>query len=226
MHIFLSYASEDRAIAEEIHLALLAGEHVVFFDKASLPPGGDYHARIESAIRQSDLFIFLVSPNSVAQGSYALTELKFARIKWPHPKGRLLSVRLHNTVWEAIPPYLKSVTVLEPEGSVPAEVVAAVAALDSKKKFDTFPRFLLARKVVGATFGGLFVLAVLLAASWSTIFPSSSTERRSVSDPSGGMKGADARGGQSPELNDCPEVTETDYSKYPVESKIVRRCPP
>jgi len=129
MQIFLSYASEDRDLAEEIQLALLGAGHKVFFDKESLPAGGDYHSQIERAVQQSDIFVFLISPNSVAPGSYALTELKFARTKWSYPKGKLLPVRLHGTPWEAIPPYLKSVTVLEPEGSAPAEIVEAVAAL-------------------------------------------------------------------------------------------------
>lgn len=129
MQIFLSYASEDRDLAEEIQLALVGSGYMVFFDKASLPAGGDYHTQIESAVKHSDLLVFLISPASVARGSYALTELKFAHTKWPHPKGRLLPVRLHGTPWEAIPPYLKSVTMLEPEGNTAAEVVAAVAAL-------------------------------------------------------------------------------------------------
>lgn len=129
MQIFLSYASEDRDLADEIQLALLGAGHKVFFDKESLPAGEDYHSRIERAVQQSDIFVFLISSKSVAQGSYALTELKFARTKWPYPKDKLLPVRLHGTPWEAIPPYLKSVTVLEPEGSAPAEIVEAVAAL-------------------------------------------------------------------------------------------------
>src|SRR5215510_5682057 len=117
MQIFLSYASEDREIADLIHLALLGGGHKVFFDRESLPPGGDYHARIRNAVEHSDLFLFLISPNSVAQGSYALTELKYARARWPHPKGRVLPVRLRAVSWETIPGYLKAVTVLEPEGN-------------------------------------------------------------------------------------------------------------
>ncbi len=129
MQIFLSYASEDREQAEEIQLALLSSGHHVFFDKTSLPAGGDYRSRIQRAVQNSDIFVFLISPNSVAQGNYALTELKYARAKWPHPKDKLLPVLLGATEWNAIPPYLKSVVVLEPEGNIAAEVVAAIVSL-------------------------------------------------------------------------------------------------
>jgi len=117
MQIFLSYAAEDHDLAEEVQLALIGAGHQVFFDRASLPPGHDYHSRIQSAVQSSDLFVFLISPNSVAQGSYAVTELKYARAKWPHPKGKLLPVLARATDWHAIPPYLRSITVLRPEGN-------------------------------------------------------------------------------------------------------------
>src|ERR1044071_2305637 len=123
MDIFLSYASEERELADQIHLALAGGGHLVFFDRASLPPSGDYHMRIAAAVERSDLFVFLMSPSSLAQGSYALTELKLARTKWPHPKGRVLPVRVGKADWGSIPAYLQAVTVLEPEGSVAAEVL-------------------------------------------------------------------------------------------------------
>lgn len=126
MKVFLSYASEDREVADQVHLALTGAGHEVFFDRESLPPAGDYHAQIRSAIQESDLFLFLITPHSVEPGGYPVTELKFARRKWPHPKSRVLSVRLGNTPWEMIPGYLRAVTVLEPEGNLAAEVVAAV----------------------------------------------------------------------------------------------------
>jgi hypothetical protein len=65
---------------------------------------------------------FFISPSSLATGSYALTELKYARKKWRHPAGHVLPVLVRPVDWNAIPPYLKAVTVLEPEGNTPAEV--------------------------------------------------------------------------------------------------------
>jgi hypothetical protein len=244
MKIFLSYASEDRSLAEEIQLALLAVGHTVFFDKASLPPGGDYHSRIEAAVKRSDLFVFLVSSNSVAHGSYALTELKFARLKWPHPKERVLPVRLHGTAWEAIPPYLKSVTVLEPEGNNPAEIVAAVTAMQTVETATSPTNHPLPPSTVRgsapagpstdksysvqiwiALIGLVSALGVALIANWSSFFAKAPAQAPHIAAE--GMKGPDTGNAQSQTLNvDCPETTEYDYSKIPPESKIVKRCPP
>ncbi|MGL6109893.1 MAG: toll/interleukin-1 receptor domain-containing protein, partial [Rubrivivax sp.] len=129
MMIFLSYASEDRPLAEEIQLALAGAGHEVFFDRESLPAGGDYHARIKASVDAAELFVFLVSPDSVAPGGYALTEMGYARSRWAHPKGHVLPVLLRPTPFAAIPAYLKSVTVLEPSGNTAAEVLAAVVRL-------------------------------------------------------------------------------------------------
>jgi hypothetical protein len=129
MQIFLSYSSKDRELADQVHLALSAGGHQVFFDRDSLPPGGDYHSRIRNAVAASDLFVFLISRNSVSAGSYALTELKFARDKWAHPKRRVLPVLLEQMDFKQIPSYLTAVTVLEPEGNVSAETLDAVSEM-------------------------------------------------------------------------------------------------
>jgi hypothetical protein len=107
--------------------------------------------------------VFLASHDSTTPGSYALTELKYARVKWRHPNGRVLPVRIGDVSWEAIPNYLKAVTVLEPEGNVGAEVVLAVsenARSAGKRK----------NAVVVATIGLVGVLgASVLAANWQTI---------------------------------------------------------
>ena len=129
MKVFLSYASEDRPLAEEIQLALAGAGHEVFFDRESLPAGGDYHARIKASVDAADLFVFLISPDSVAAGGYALTEMGYARSHWPHPKGHVLPVLGRATPFASIPAYLKSVTVLEPSGNTAAEVLSAVARL-------------------------------------------------------------------------------------------------
>jgi hypothetical protein len=129
MQVFISYASEDRKTAEEVHFALVGAGHQTFFDKQNLPPGGDYHSRIAAAVAQCDAFVFLLSPESIARGSYALTELKRAKSKWVHAKGRVLPVMVRAVAFDHIPAYLSAVTVLEPEGNLAAEVVIAVAGL-------------------------------------------------------------------------------------------------
>jgi hypothetical protein len=129
LKIFLSFASTDRTIAERIQLALLGAGHQVFFDEASLAPGSDYNTRIRDSIRACQLFVFLISPNSVRGGRYAHTELRLAKAKWPKPWGAVLPVVIRPTKYSLIDPYLASVTVLEPHGDVAAEVAAAVASM-------------------------------------------------------------------------------------------------
>jgi formylglycine-generating enzyme required for sulfatase activity len=126
MRVFLSYSSEDREPAEAIQLALRAQGHTVFFDRKDLPPGEEYDTRIRRAIEKSQLFVFLISPHSLDAGSYTLTELGIAQKSWKHPAGRLLPVVLRPTPLDRIPPYLRAVTLLEPEGNVTATVADAV----------------------------------------------------------------------------------------------------
>src|SRR5262245_32031522 len=106
MKVFLSYATEDRHRAEQIQLALRGAGYDVFFDKESLPAGGEYHMRIKAAVDQSDTFIFLVSPDSISPGRYTLTELKYAREKWPNANGYVFPVILRKVSLKEIPNYL------------------------------------------------------------------------------------------------------------------------
>ncbi len=130
MRIFLSYASQDRAKVEPIHLALTAQRrHEVFFDRASLPAGEAYDARIREAIARADLFVFFVSPDAVDAGSYTLSELAMAAQQWPHPGGRVLPVVIGETPFDALPAYLKAVTLLTPSGNLAADVADAVARI-------------------------------------------------------------------------------------------------
>lgn len=124
--IFLSYSSAQGEIAARIELALKGEGHAVFRDRSSLPPGEAFGERIRDAIEESDLLVFLISSDSVAEGRYTLTELKFAEQKWPHPGGRVLPVYAEDTPKDAIPAYLRAVTTLRPRGNLVAEVVAEV----------------------------------------------------------------------------------------------------
>jgi formylglycine-generating enzyme required for sulfatase activity len=129
MKIFLSYASEDRATAEKISLALAEQGHDVFFDRKALPAGDEFHARIRRSIETSDLFIFLASAHAIDAGSYTLNELDIAAKTWRSPAGRVLPVLIDATDVKALPSYLTSVTVLETRGNIVAMVVDAVYRL-------------------------------------------------------------------------------------------------
>jgi hypothetical protein len=127
--VFISYASEHRPIAERIALSLRGRGYKVFLDKDDLPAGASYDDKIHQAILSSGAFIFLISPESIADGRYTLTELKFARERWPNPSRSVLPVVVAKTDLARVPDYLKAVTILEPHGNVAAEVSAAVAKL-------------------------------------------------------------------------------------------------
>jgi tetratricopeptide (TPR) repeat protein len=124
--IFLSYSSPQSEAATRIELSLKGEGHSVFRDRSALPAGESFDARIRAAIQESDLLIFLISRESVSQGHYTLTELKFAEQKWGHPAGHVLPVLTEPIPKESIPDFLRAVTMLQPRGDVAAEVTAEV----------------------------------------------------------------------------------------------------
>jgi hypothetical protein len=124
--IFLSYSSPQSEAATRLELSLKGEGHSVFRDRSVLPPGESFDARIRAAIEESDLFIFLISRESVLEGHYTLSELKFAEQKWGHPAGHVLPVLTEPIPKEAIPGFLRAVTMLQPRGDLVAEVSAEV----------------------------------------------------------------------------------------------------
>ena len=157
MKIFLSYAAEDRTLIEPIYYALVKN-HTVFFDRKSLPGGDDFDERIRKAIRRSDLMVFCITPNSTDQGSYSLTELKFAEKKWIHPKGHVLPIMAKKTSYDAIPSYLKAVTVLEAAGNLAAEAAARINAIGKRRRM---------RKIIlSACVVALVIIASVVGREW------------------------------------------------------------
>jgi TIR domain len=191
MKIFLSYASEDRSIAEAIAFSLRDRGHEVFLDRDGLRAGEGFDRSIERAVNKSNIFIFLISPEAVAEGRYTLTELTFARQKWPSPSGHVLPVRVRTTPRDQIPSYLKAVTILEPHGNVAAETSAKVdqmgvgrntkaepekASVESEESqianpIRGFLRERSNREVLAWIGGGLVVLAAGLWTGFVYIFP-------------------------------------------------------
>jgi hypothetical protein len=150
MKIFLSHASQDKTAADSIAFSLRGRGHKVFVDRDDLPPGESYDQQIGRAVRDSEIFIFLISPDSVADGRYTLTELAFARRKWSNPSRRVLPVMARKTPLEQVPSYLGAVTILEPVGNITAETSAAVDDMGRR----SFARGIALRfAVVGAVSG-------------------------------------------------------------------------
>jgi formylglycine-generating enzyme required for sulfatase activity len=160
LKIFLSYASEDRSIAEQIALALAAEGHDVFFDREDLPAGDAFHSRIRRAIERSDQLVFLLSPHALDAGSYTLNELDIAQKAWPNPAGRVLPVLAGPIELARIPNYLKSVTLLTSDGNLVASVVDAVDRVARARRRTLVTRL----AAVGA---GLALLVAAFGVYWS-----------------------------------------------------------
>ena len=124
MRIFISYAAQDREPAKSIYLVLRDQGQRVFFDRADLPAGDEYHNRIREAIQKAHLFIFLLSPNALDADSYTLEELNIAE----KTGVKLLPVVLREPAMEQIPVSLKNVTFYRPAGNLAASVAAKFTA--------------------------------------------------------------------------------------------------
>ncbi|MCI4663194.1 MAG: toll/interleukin-1 receptor domain-containing protein [Neomegalonema sp.] len=165
MKVFVSYASEQRAIVEPIAAAIRERGHSVFFDRSDLPEGSSYHDRIAAAVTAADALVFAVSPESVQEKRYTLTELLYAERKWPSPGGRVLPVIVAETPIDDLPAYLKSVNLLHPRGNLAAETAFALdrmrASLPNKLRDGV--RSLAAPAAFAVTFiAGLYVGAFVL----------------------------------------------------------------
>jgi hypothetical protein len=132
--LFLSYDSEQFALAESLTQRLEAAGHDVFFDRHDLLPGDAYDREIAARVARAQAMIFLASKTSIAPGAYALSELKLAEQRWPRPHGRVIGVLLDGIGPAEVPAYLRSVSLLQPQGDVVAEVVHAVTALAARRR--------------------------------------------------------------------------------------------
>jgi TIR domain-containing protein len=161
--IFLSYPSSLDEVAARIELSLKGDGYAVFRDRTALPPGESFEAKIRAAVDESDLFVFLITPESVSPGRYTITELKFAEQRWGQPAGRVLPVMVEPTPIGSIPAFLQAVTILKPSGNLVAEVAAEVGRLTAP----WWRRILEPRRLVPA-----IIAALLFAASAWLALPS------------------------------------------------------
>ena len=76
--IFISYALEDLAVAEQLFLELQLLGFSPWLDRRKLMPGQNWTRRIEDAISNSDLFIACFSSQSVGKRGGFQAELRFA----------------------------------------------------------------------------------------------------------------------------------------------------
>lgn len=165
MRIFVSYPSERREAAEGIAFSLRGAGHTVFLDRDDLPPGRTYDDQIRAAIRRSDLVVFLMAPEAFEPNRYTLSELAFVRAKWPSPKGHVLPVLIAPLRHGDIPAYLASVTFLQPQGNVVAEVAHEIERLRKQRLVRSIVGGALSAVIgVGAVFGAAYYANTLTEA--------------------------------------------------------------
>jgi hypothetical protein len=164
MKTFVSHSRAQAGDADALALALRSAGHEAVLDRDLLKGGDEFNARLRAELQGCDLFVFMISPDSVRKGCFALTEVEWARERWPGPAGNVLPVMWLPTPMEDVPQYLRTPTILFPVGNAVAETVAAVsdiaaeraarqAVLDARRR----------RWWVGG--GGVLVLGVGLAAA-------------------------------------------------------------
>jgi formylglycine-generating enzyme required for sulfatase activity len=152
MRIFLSYASEDGEAARSIYLALRDQGHNVFFDRADLPAGDEFHNRIRQAIESSHLFIFLLSAYAIDKQSYTLSELEVAE----RSRIKLLPVALGELDFTAIPASLEAVTIYRPDGNVAASVGAEVSRIAGDFRGKRLKQIGIGLALIATISGGVF----------------------------------------------------------------------
>jgi len=74
--IFISYAREDREIARRLYDYLRSHDQEPWLDIENLIPGQKWEIAIQSAIRESNFFIALLSPHSIEKRGYVQKELR------------------------------------------------------------------------------------------------------------------------------------------------------
>jgi TIR domain len=129
MKTFISYAKQQRHIAEDINAVLSARGHSVFFDRESLAPGLEYQTTIRREVEDCEVFVFLISPESVTDRRYTLTELGYRKRKILKTSGTLLPVVVKPTLLANIPAYLRTVTLQFPQGNLSVDVADAIDRL-------------------------------------------------------------------------------------------------
>ena len=154
MDVFLSYASEERPLAERVCRVLEAEGHDVFFDREDLGGGDAFGERIRNAMADADVLVYLISHASVASKSYALTELSIATSLPKRRRPAVLPVRTDDTPIEAVPAALRAHTILEPQGDTPAEIALAIDRIRAQRRRHQITMAAVAGLVLAIAAGG------------------------------------------------------------------------
>ncbi len=124
--VFISHAAEDKELAEDLYHALERQGYTAYLDKKVLTVGKEFNAEIEKYVNKSDYFVFLISPESIQEGTYALTELRYAETKWGKQSEGIIPVMVRPVEAKALPAFLRQLTFFSTAGNVTAEVVSEI----------------------------------------------------------------------------------------------------
>lgn len=117
--IFLSYAREDRAKAEQLYDSLAKEGFRPWMDTRDLQPGSMWQESIETALRDSDFVLALLSNNSISKRGYIQRELKAAislLLEKPESDIFLIPIRLEECPLPASLAHIQSVDLFEEGG--------------------------------------------------------------------------------------------------------------
>jgi hypothetical protein len=89
--IFVSYASEDQALASRLYSALQRSQFDPWLDRDGLQPGEDWNDSIEEHLRESHYVVVLETPALAAKyDSYVNKEISLARDRALQVRGSFL----------------------------------------------------------------------------------------------------------------------------------------
>lgn len=133
--VFISYAKEDSKIAQRLYDDLKKAGVDLWFDRENLMPGQDWELEIKKAIKESTIFLALISSNTSRKEGFTQREFKrVLDVADEMPDGDIfvipvrvddcqVDVRLQHLQWlDLFPSYTdgvkKLLKVLKPEGTI------------------------------------------------------------------------------------------------------------
>jgi len=125
LHIFLSSAPDDRPYARKLQNLLSRRPDVTVFTTETLSAGEDWESRLREELSKCDVFLVLLSPNSV-DSKWVLHELGAA---WAIGK-RIISIATDRRISSKIP--LSLPELIETEDLGKPEIINQILALLEK----------------------------------------------------------------------------------------------
>ncbi len=127
MRVFISYSSKDRELVRALSDDLEALGYTVWFDKELSRTGGQHWwSNILTNVRECDLFIFALTPNSLAS---AACQLEYRYADALHK--RILPLVLATTDINTLPPELQEIQFVDYRDHTSRQALALAGSLNS-----------------------------------------------------------------------------------------------